>query len=334
MIKNENEKDDSGLKAFFRDCGREISSICLILFKIMIPVSIVVKLLKDFDLIKYAGIALEPLMRIVGLPGDYGLVWATSIIVNMYGGIIVFFSIFPLSPISYAQVTVLGTMILVAHTFPVELAIARKAGVRVRATFTTRIIGALVLGGMINLSYRWLNIHQERLTLDWIPKEEPATLGAWAFGEMKNYLLIIAIITAMVFMMKILKVTGIIDRLNSALSPLLRFIGLSESAAPVTMIGLTLGISYGGGLIVKEAKSGRLSKKDIFFSLILMSLCHSLIEDTLLMVAIGARLSGILLGRVLFTLIIMWVLVKVINSLKEETFNKYFFVTGSEKRKK
>ena len=45
----------------------------------------------------------------------------------------------------------------------------------------------------------------------------------------------------------------------------------------------------------------------------LLGLSHSLIEDTLLMMLIGADLSGILLGRVLFTLFIIYFMVKVVD---------------------
>ncbi len=292
----------------------------------MIPVSIAVKILKELGLVSIAGDLLAPLMKLVGLPGDYGLVWATSIITNMYGGLIVFFSIFPSSPITVAQVTVLGAMILVAHTFPIELAIARKAGVRVRATFTLRFFGAMALGALINLAYSLLNIHQGKLALTWIPKEEPSTLGAWALSELRNYLFIILIITAMILVMNLLKRIGVINRLNNLLAPVLKLIGLSERAAPVTVIGLTLGISYGGGLIIKEARSGKLDRKDIFFSLSLMCLTHSLIEDTILMAAIGGALSGILLGRILFTVIIMLLLTRLVNILPEKQFFKMLFV--------
>ncbi len=43
--------------------------------------------------------------------------------------------------------------------------------------------------------------------------------------------------------------------------------GDSEQAAYVTMVGFTLGLTYGGGLIIKEAKSGTMSHRDVFFGL-------------------------------------------------------------------
>ena len=102
---------------------------------------------------------------------------------------------------------------------------------------------------------------------------------------------------------------------------------MSKDAAPITIIGTTLGISYGGGLIIQEARSGKLSEKDAFLSVSLMGLTHSLIEDTILMMTIGASLLGILLGRVVFAIIAMIILVRLISMLSDRIFRGYFYQT-------
>jgi hypothetical protein len=52
------------------------------LFKIIIPVSIIIRLLQEWGLIDYIAIMLGPLMKLVGLPGESSLVWAASIFTN------------------------------------------------------------------------------------------------------------------------------------------------------------------------------------------------------------------------------------------------------------
>ena len=64
--------------SFFRVLVRETLKTSWVLFRIMIPVSIIVKMLQELDLIKYIGIALYPLMKYVGLPGEMGFVWGTA----------------------------------------------------------------------------------------------------------------------------------------------------------------------------------------------------------------------------------------------------------------
>ena len=158
----------------------------------------------------------------------------------------------------------------------------------------------------------------------WKPDIIDPTLSQWLLEQIKYYFIIFLIILSLVTLMRILQKTGIINRLNNLLKPGLEFLGMSKNAAPITIIGMTLGLAYGGGLIIREAKSKLLSKKDTFLSLSLMDLSHSLIEDTILVLSIGATLFGILIGRVLFTILVMALLIRIINRLSKKTFEKYF----------
>ena len=97
------------------------------------------------------------------------------------------------------------------------------------------------------------------------------------------------------------------------LSPLLLLLGLSKQASNITIIGITLGLSFGGGLLIKEAESGKLSPKDIFISMALLALCHSLIEDTLLIMLLGAHISGVLWGRLAFSLVFVALMSHLLN---------------------
>ncbi|MCK4807214.1 MAG: hypothetical protein KAT09_06190 [Candidatus Aegiribacteria sp.] len=119
---------------------REAAGVSFILFRIMVPVVIAVKILGELGLVKYIAAAFTPLMSLVGLPGEMGLVWATAVITNMYGGIVILASIAPGLHMSTAQITVIACMILVAHSMPVETTISRKTGVRIRFMISFRIL--------------------------------------------------------------------------------------------------------------------------------------------------------------------------------------------------
>ena len=60
------------------------------LFKIIVPVSIVTKLLKEAGVVDRMGSAPGPVMGTVGLPGTMGLVWASALIVGVYSAMVVF----------------------------------------------------------------------------------------------------------------------------------------------------------------------------------------------------------------------------------------------------
>lgn len=307
---------------------KDTYSTSMVLFKIMIPVSIVVKILQETGAIVYIGRALAPLMKLVGLPGEMGIVWASGMIANIYGGILAFFNLSANYPLTVAQMTVLCTMILIAHTFPIELQVARKAGVRMTAMFVIRFGFAMVFGIIMNFIYKTLNLLQQPLVISWKPGR-PLNLSfpEWLLSELKNYVYILVIIFLLIILMKILKEAGIIRWLNRVLKPVLGILGISESIIPISIIGLTLGVSYGGAIIIQESKKLPLNRRDIFYSFVLMGLCHSMIEDTLLMMSIGGHFSGVLIARLVFAFLITWLIVRLTRHISEPVMNKYFLAT-------
>ncbi|MBN2418302.1 MAG: hypothetical protein JXL81_02875, partial [Deltaproteobacteria bacterium] len=97
---------------------------------------------------------------------------------------------------------------------------------------------------------------------------------------------------------------------------------MSKDAAPITIIGMTMGIGYGGGLIIREAKSGTLTGRDIFFSLSFMGLMHSMIEDTMLMILLGGHVTGVLIFRFLFAMTVIFTIVKLMKKVPEAAFKR------------
>ncbi len=293
------------------------------LFKIIVPISIATRFLQQWGVVDQLGVLLGPVMELVGLPGPIGLVWATAMVTNLYGGMVVFASIAPELNLTVAQVTVLTTMMLVAHGLPVELRIAQKAGTRFRAMAIIRIGGALLLGGLLNLGYQLTGTLQQANRALWNPPAVDPTWSAWLLAELRNIGSIFLIILSLMALLKILQKLGISDLMTRLLEPLLALLGMGRQAAPVTIIGMTLGLSYGGGLIIQEAQSGRLSKRDVFCSIALMGLCHSLIEDTLVMMLLGGHISGVFWGRLVFSLLAVFLLGRLIRALPQASFERY-----------
>lgn len=307
----------------------EATDITLRLFKIMVPILIVVKILKELGMIEVIGSALAPVMELVGLPGSMGLAWATAMLNTLYAGLIVFATLSADNPLTVAQTTVLYCIMLVAHGLPIELGIARKAGVRPVAMGVFRVGCGFLLGLCLYHIYRWGDWLQQPNILTWVPPAEDPSLTAWALNQLKTLAMIYAIIVALVVLLRILAhlgITGIITRL---LHPVLAALGIGSSASTITIVGMTLGLAYGGGLIIQEANSNRIGKRDIFFSLALMGLSHSLIEDTLLTVILGGDISGAFWGRIVFSFICVFVLVRWISRLSDEAFYRYFFRPGA-----
>ena len=311
-----------------RDVLVQSARVCRELFVVMIPVVLGVKVLQELGAVPYLAMPLAPLMALVGLPPEMGLVWATALVNNLYSAIIVFMTL-GAPPLTQAQMTVLATLILVAHNLPVELGIARKSGARLRFQIVARFGGALVLGMLLHAAYSATGTLQgPAVVLFTAPAAAAApSLWSWAVGETWKLISIAGIITALMALMRLLAAVGAIDLLNRLLRPVLRLIGIGPAASGITVAGLTLGVAYGGGLIIHEAKSGRVDKRDVFFSLTLMGLCHSLIEDTLLMAMLGAQLSGILWARLVFALLATALLVKFSARLAPQLADRLLWST-------
>lgn len=318
--------------AFLKDVIKEAGQASAHLFKIMIPILIGVKVLQEAGLIAYLALPLDPVMQVMGLPGETGLVWATALVNNLYSGIIVLLSLTDSLQLSVAQVTVLSTVLLVAHSIPIEVKIAHAAGTRFMFQALTRIGGAFVLGWGLHLLYSLTGTLQQANTFFWQGGEVPTqpTLMDWAAGQAKNLVLIFCIILVLVALMRIMHKLRIVDGLVWALRPVLRFLGIGREAAPLTIFGMVLGLTYGGGLIIQESKSGNVKARDVFSSLTLMGLTHSLIEDTLLLSLIGAHLSGILWARILFSLVVVAGLVRLLPLLPLGFVHRVLFRVQTE----
>ncbi|MFP4070476.1 MAG: hypothetical protein ACLFTB_00360 [Desulfovibrionales bacterium] len=304
---------------------RESVRVSLSLFKIMVPIIIGVKVLQEFDLIRYVALPLEPVMEMVGLPASMGLVWATAMINNLYGAMAVFVNLPPSQDLSTAQVTVLTTMMLVAHNLPIEIKIAQKSGTRFAFQLLTRVGGAVLLGWLLHLTYAGTGLLQNPSTILWTPDPQASGLLSWGWEQVQNLAMVFGIIVGLISFMRLITALRINALLISLMSPVLRMLGIGKEAGTITIIGMTMGLAYGGGLIIHEANSGKVGSKDVFFSLTLMGLSHSVIEDTLLMIAIGGHVSGLLGGRILFSLLFVGLLVHLVGKLDRSTVNRFFY---------
>lgn len=300
-----------GIGVFSRSLAQETFVTSWELIKIIIPVVIVIKVLEETGMVRYLSYAIDPVMRIIGLPGELGLVWASSIATSLYGGMAVFASLGTRLDLTIGQVTVLCSVMLVAHSLPVELSISKRAGAPFWPIAFLRIVGAVLYGFLLNEGFLFFDLLQEPAVFFFTPTSLDQTLLTWAISQVQNIVFIIVIIFLILLVMRILKRIGVIALLEKIMGPILPLFGMSERAAPITVVGMLLGLGYGGALIIREAISGELNRREIFFAMAFMALCHGLIEDTLLMMSLGASLVGTLFGRVVFALVIIFILARV-----------------------
>jgi hypothetical protein len=280
------------------------------LIKITIPVVLVTKVLEEFGLVATLSVVLEPVMALLGLPGPLGLVWATAMFTSLYGGIAVFATLAPGLELTSAQVTVLCSAMLIAHSLPIELSVSTRAGARLLPIALVRIGGALVYGWLLHRLCLFFSLWQEPASLFFKATLPSASLLEWGGDQVQNLAMIVVIIFAIVLAMRLFRALGLLGLLERGLAPVLPWFGMGRQAAPITVVGMIMGIGYGGALIIREATAGKLGREEVFNSMVLMGLCHGIVEDTLIMAAIGGKLGGILWGRILFSLLVTYLLVQ------------------------
>lgn len=276
------------------------------LIRIMVPVMVAVKVAAEIGLIDALGPPLAPVMALIGLPPEAGFVLVASFTVGVYGAL----GALPLladANVTVGQLSIVCAMALFAHALPVEQAIVRKAGASFWFTAALRLFAAFFYAAIVSALCRatgWLSQPVDAGLLNRMASPSAGHLD-WLISSLVSLAATFVIIVALILLLDILERTGITRRLTDLMLPLLRFSGLTRDLAPVTTVGVLLGLTYGGGLIIKEAQERNFEPRMRVLALCWISLSHSLIEDTGLMLAVGADIWVVLVGRVLLTLVLM-----------------------------
>ncbi|NKB77736.1 MAG: hypothetical protein GKR96_12035 [Gammaproteobacteria bacterium] len=289
----------------------EILSVYWTLVKIMVPVLIAVKLLDHLGATQVIADLFEPIMSLVGLPETMGLVLATAMLTNMYTAMVVFLSFTGTTPLSVAEVTVLGSMMLLSHSIPIEGTIAKTVGLPWSATILLRVGGAFLLGFGLHWMYKITHTMQSPAIIVWHPAPTDDSLSAWAFSQIETLLGLLLILVFLMSLLKLLKQVGAEKWIHWALAPLLRLLGIGKEATNIIVIGAMLGLSFGGGLLIQEAKRSTISKRDIMLSIAFIGICHGLIDDTIVMLLLGADITGVLWIRIIFAVLIMAIIARL-----------------------
>lgn len=299
---------------------RDTLEIYWVLIRITIPVAIITELLSRMGVIEAIAPAFKPVMSLVGLPPELGLAWLTAVLVGIWGAVPLIFTLVPVSSLSVADVTVFSAMILFAHALPIEQKIIQKAGPGMIASTVLRLVGGLLYAFLLHRVFTATGWLSAPVAPAWIPMSATPDWGTYFLGLGETMVWMLVILLALSLALEILKATGLLNLMMTALAPLLRIAGIRGEAGHLTAVGLFLGISYGAGLLIREARSGAVPPRQIFLSCVFMGFAHSVIEDTLIVISLGADVYGVLVGRLIFAIAATAIIAAVLGRLSDETF--------------
>ncbi len=276
----------------------------------MVPVSLGVLFLDRSGLLVHIAGFLDPLMRLIGLPGEASLVFISAMLLNNYSAIAVIGTL-SLGP---REIAIVAVMCLIAHNLIIESTVMHKTGSSAAKMVLLRIGTALVAAALLNLVLP-LSMAAEApfgaaasagvragLSLDQVP----AILGAWAVQSGLLILKIAVIVTLLMVAQKLLEEFHVMELLAKLTSPLMALMGLPATAGFLWIVANVVGLAYGSAIMIERSEAGKMSltEGDLFNHHVAIS--HSLLEDTLLFAAIGVPLVWAMAPRLLLAMLVVW----------------------------
>ncbi|KUO49935.1 MAG: hypothetical protein APF76_01835 [Desulfitibacter sp. BRH_c19] len=115
--------------------------------KIIVPIYIILSFLEATGILQQIAVLAEPVMALVGLPGEMSLALVLGNAINIYAALGVIVAI----GINMKQVTIIAVMLLFSHSLPVELGVAKKTGIPILGIAILRITIAFISGVILNI---------------------------------------------------------------------------------------------------------------------------------------------------------------------------------------
>ncbi|MCD7977444.1 MAG: nucleoside recognition domain-containing protein [Tannerellaceae bacterium] len=276
---------------------------CLWLLKIILPISLFVRILQYSGLLAKFSAVLEPLFSFIGLPGETAIIYITSIFCPLYAPIALITSM----SLGLREATILSLMCLTAHNLIVESAVQAKTGSSFWGITFLRILMsfviALVLHWVLPLGgWGQIGITQSAEVCDNIGE----VFILWFTSSMRVVISILLIVTALMILHYVLEEFKLMKGLSGLCAPFMKIFGLPRDAAFLWLVGNLVGLAYGGAIMIEQMEENKLSRQNGNLLNYHLAMCHSLLEDTIIFVAIGIPALWLILTRIIFAILVVW----------------------------
>jgi hypothetical protein len=272
------------------------------MMKIIVPISLLTAILDWSGVLHRLDFLLKPLMGFLSLPPTAALPLIIGMLSSVYGGI----AAMSVLPFSTGQMTLIAVFILMCHALIQEGIIQGSSGIHPAKATLIRLAAAVVT---LLVIAPWVGSSTDMpVAAVGLQTVHPAFLEMiqnWAWTTFKLVVKILLIIMALLTFLELLKTFGWIHPLVRALGPFLRVMGLDQKVGFLWMTAVVFGLSYGGAIIVEEAKSGHLSKDDLEILHLSIGMNHSMIEDPPLFLPMGLHPFWIYVPRLVMAIIVV-----------------------------
>lgn len=276
------------------------------LSKVIFPVTLIVSVLQYTPILKWIIGLIEPMMKLIGLPGDAAIALVLGNFLNLYAGIGAILTL----DLTVKEVFIIAIMLSFCHNLLIETGVAMKVGVKLWVILTVRIGLALLSAAVINLVWHG---GTETAQYGFITAGADVS-GVWPIllngleRAVSGVLQLAVIVIPLMVIIQIMKDLKWLDLFSRWLAPFTKMLGMKPNASMTLVAGLTIGLAYGAGVMIQAAKEDGVSRKDMTLAFIFLVSCHAVVEDTLIFVPLGIPVLPLLLIRltvaVLLTMVI------------------------------
>lgn len=268
----------------------------------MLPISLAVRVLQYLGVIDWLASYLAPVFSHIGLTGDSAFVFLTSIFMPLYPTIAVMTTL----TLTLREATILAVMCLISHNLPVECSVAHKTGSHFGEIVIFRIAMSLVAAIILNYIMPSSDAPFTFLTQTEEVSSWGMLLTQWISSSLSLTVTIVLIVTALMILQRILEEFGWMHRIAHSLSPLMRIFGLPSGCSLLWLTGNVVGMAYGAAIMIDEVEEGRLTRSEANLVNHHLGVSHSLLEDTMLFVAMGISFWWICITRLILAIIAVW----------------------------
>jgi len=256
----------------------------------VIPYFLLAELLLYFELMPIIAQVFEPLTTLLNLPPEAALALASGVFLNLYAAI-AFAAPLGLSVYDW---TVLGLFLGVLHSIPVESTIMKKLGIDwIKSVVFRTVMAFIVLTPLLIIPTEILfdNPDLVKDTVYQIDLNTPTNFIDFITNKLMEAVLlaleIIVLVSLIIFVTTFIKGLKLLTKFDHHLSTIMALI-----------TGVLIGITYGAGVLIKEAKY--MTRKQVISVCYFLMVAHAIIEDTLLFVFFGADIILLVTIRLFF----------------------------------
>lgn len=265
--------------------------------KIIFPVTFIVILLQHTPVLPWITKLIAPFMSLFGLSGEAAVPLVLGNFLNLYAGIAGILSL----EMTVKEVFIIAVMLSFSHNLLIETGVALKVGVKLWVVLLVRLGLAFVSAIIINLVWSG---GQEIAQYGMMPQQQESVSG-WgsiilmalekaAFGVVQLAIIVIPLM----IVIQVMRDLKWLDVFSRWMAPVTRGLGMKENTSMTLVAGLTIGLAYGAGVMIKAVQEDGVSKKDATLAFIFLVSCHAVVEDTLIFIPLGIPVLPLFLIRI------------------------------------